>query len=155
VRLRSLSLLLSFLTLLALGQVPAQAAAPTRVATAALTYNQQVHQLTNAERTRRGLRPLAASSCANSYAVRWAHTLASTGALKHQALVPIMNSCRASTAGENVAYGNVTPAQLVAMWMRSPGHRANILNPRFNQIGIGAVRVAGGRVYGVQVFVRV
>jgi uncharacterized protein YkwD len=54
--------------------------------------------------------------------------------------------------GENVAYGNVTPEQLVAMWMASPGHRANLLKPGFTHIGVGAVATAAGRVYGVQVF---
>jgi uncharacterized protein YkwD len=44
------------------------------------------------------------------------------------------------TVGENLAWGtNVrgTPRQIVRAWMRSPGHRQNILNPRFREIGIG------------------
>jgi uncharacterized protein YkwD len=35
------------------------------------------------------------------------------------------------------------------------GHRANLLKPDFTHIGVGAVTVAGGRVYGVQVFLTV
>ena len=41
------------------------------------------------------------------------------------------------TAGENIAAGYATPAQVVAGWMNSPGHRANILNGSFTTIGVG------------------
>ena len=117
------------------------------------TYSDRVLALTNAERTGRGLRPLAHSSCADGYADTWAVSLSLLGSLAHQALAPILSTCRASRVGENVAYGNVTPEQLVAMWMASDGHRANILNAAFTHLGVGAASTATGRVYGVQVFV--
>ena len=44
------------------------------------------------------------------------------------------------TAGENIAWGSGsygTPAQIVTSWMNSPGHRANILNVRFREAGVG------------------
>ncbi len=44
--------------------------------------------------------------------------------------------------GENLAWGSyqlATPKSIVRSWMHSPGHRANILNPRFREIGIGIV----------------
>ena len=47
---------------------------------------------------------------------------------------------RSWTIGENLAYGTdgaATPAAIVAAWMRSAGHRANILEGRFHWIGIG------------------
>lgn len=43
--------------------------------------------------------------------------------------------------GENIAYGTgwmATPRAIVAAWMASPGHRANILDPDFRDTGIGA-----------------
>lgn len=40
-------------------------------------------------------------------------------------------------AGENIAYGQTTPAIVVGAWMDSPGHRKNILNDSFTHIGIG------------------
>ena len=43
------------------------------------------------------------------------------------------------TAAENIARGFSTPEALVDAWMASSGHRANILNPAFTQIGIGYV----------------
>ncbi|MDQ3508801.1 MAG: CAP domain-containing protein [Actinomycetota bacterium] len=42
------------------------------------------------------------------------------------------------TFGENIGY-NRTPVAMHRAWMRSPGHRSNMLNPRFREIGIGAI----------------
>jgi uncharacterized protein YkwD len=39
--------------------------------------------------------------------------------------------------GENIAAGQTTPASVMAAWMNSPGHRANILNPDYDHIGVG------------------
>lgn len=41
------------------------------------------------------------------------------------------------TAGENIAKGQTTAQQVFDSWMNSPGHRANILNSSFTQIGVG------------------
>ena len=43
------------------------------------------------------------------------------------------------TAGENIAYGYKPPQAVVNGWMNSSGHRANILNPSYTQIGVGYV----------------
>jgi uncharacterized protein YkwD len=54
------------------------------------------------------------------------------------------------TVGENIAWGGgtyATPKSTVQMWMNSPPHRANILNPQFHEIGIGIAR--GTPVAGV------
>ncbi len=42
-----------------------------------------------------------------------------------------------SASGENVAFGFTSAQQVVQGWMNSPGHRANILNPKYKDIGIG------------------
>lgn len=47
---------------------------------------------------------------------------------------------RSVSTGENIAYGvggKATPRSIVEAWMRSPGHRADILRPAFTEIGIG------------------
>ena len=44
-----------------------------------------------------------------------------------------------TSAGENIAMGQTTPEQVVQAWMDSPGHRANIMNSSFTQIGVGYV----------------
>ena len=43
------------------------------------------------------------------------------------------------TAGENIAQGYRTPAAVMQGWMNSSGHKANILNASFTQIGVGYV----------------
>lgn len=131
----------------------ARLAAP--VVSPAQAYQDRVLVLTNAERAARGLAPLLLSTCADGYADRWAASLLAAGVLSHQPLTPILTACSARSVGENVAYGNVTPEELVAMWMASTGHRANILNATFNRLGVGAVSSSTGRWYGVQVFLRV
>ncbi len=40
-------------------------------------------------------------------------------------------------AGENIALGQRTPADVINSWMNSPGHRKNILNSSYGNIGIG------------------
>ncbi len=54
------------------------------------------------------------------------------------------------TAGENIAYGQRTPEAVVNAWMNSSGHRANILNSSYTQIGVGYV--ANGN-YWTQMFI--
>ena len=54
------------------------------------------------------------------------------------------------SAGENIAYGQRTPQEVVNAWMNSSGHRANILNSSFTEIGVGYV--ADGH-YWTQMFI--
>ncbi|MFJ3176751.1 sigma-70 family RNA polymerase sigma factor [Streptomyces roseus] len=49
-----------------------------------------------------------------------------------------------SAYGENIARGQQTPASVMASWMNSPGHRANILNCSFKDIGVGVHQGPGG-----------
>ncbi|MFH8342063.1 sigma-70 family RNA polymerase sigma factor [Streptomyces sp. AM6-12] len=51
---------------------------------------------------------------------------------------------RWSTYGENIAMGQQTPASVMDAWMNSPGHRANILNCAFKNIGVGVHKGTGG-----------
>lgn len=54
------------------------------------------------------------------------------------------------TAGENIAMGQQTPEAVMTAWMNSEGHRANILNSSYTQIGVGYV--ADGN-YWTQMFI--
>ena len=58
-----------------------------------------------------------------------------------------------SLTGENIAFGPESAEEVVAGWLDSPGHCANIMEPRFREIGVG---VAEGRkrghIYWVQAF---
>ncbi|GGR90502.1 MULTISPECIES: sigma-70 family RNA polymerase sigma factor [Streptomyces] len=51
---------------------------------------------------------------------------------------------RWSTYGENIARGQQTPRAVMDSWMHSPGHRANILNCSFKNIGVGVHKGSGG-----------
>ena len=57
-----------------------------------------------------------------------------------------------SGVGENIAFGQQTPAAVMTAWMNSSGHRANILNTSYTHIGIGVADSQGP--YWVQVFLR-
>ena len=56
--------------------------------------------------------------------------------------------------GENLAVGYPRASDVVDGWMHSDGHRANILNPSFKLMGIGARKGHNGRWYIAQVFGR-
>ncbi len=59
-----------------------------------------------------------------------------------------------SAAGENIAYGQKTPQAVMNDWMNSPGHRANILSPSYNQLGVGVAKKANGTYYWTQMFIK-
>ena len=54
--------------------------------------------------------------------------------------------------GENIALNQQTPEQVVKCWMNSPPHKKNILNKKFNSVGIGCFKV-NGYIYWEQFFV--
>ncbi len=58
---------------------------------------------------------------------------------------------RWSTWGENIARGQQTPESVMDAWMNSPGHRANILNCDFKDLGVG-VHIASGGPWWTQNF---
>ncbi|MDR0906125.1 MAG: CAP domain-containing protein [Oscillospiraceae bacterium] len=59
-----------------------------------------------------------------------------------------------SAAGENIAYGQRTPAEVMQGWMDSPGHRANIMSNIYTQIGVGAAKASNGTLYWTQMFIK-
>lgn len=60
---------------------------------------------------------------------------------------------RSQLTGENIALGPQSAEEVVAGWLDSPGHCANIMEPRFQDIGIGlAVGRKRGQTYWVQEF---
>lgn len=51
---------------------------------------------------------------------------------------------RASTWGENIAFGQRTPAEVVTGWLESDGHCRNIMSPSFTELGVGYVAASRG-----------
>jgi len=118
-------------------------------------------QLTNAERSKAGMAPLRASMTLMQAAQIQAEQMARLGRLEHElsgAKYPTPSDRLAAvgyrwqTYGENIAMGQSNAAAVLDSWMHSSGHRANILNGRFQEIGIGYARDSAGRPYYVQVF---
>lgn len=119
-------------------------------------YASQVVALVNAERAKYGLSALKVDSRVQQAAqVRAAETVQSfshtrpNGSSFSTALTEAGVSYTRS--GENIAYGQSTPQQVVQAWMNSSGHRANILNESFTTIGVGYT-VSGGTAYWAQLF---
>lgn len=56
-------------------------------------------------------------------------------------------------SGENIAWGQKSPEEVVNAWMNSAGHRANILNAKFTQLGVGYRQNARGVNYFTQLFI--
>ena len=57
------------------------------------------------------------------------------------------------SAGENIAMGQKTPQEVMTAWMNSEGHRKNILNSSFTEIGIGIAKDNNCRLYWTQMFI--
>lgn len=124
-----------------------------------LNINAQV----NAERARQGLAPLQLDARLNAAAQRHAINMGCQGVMTHN-LDGTDAGTRISSEGysfsawaENVAVGYLTATTVVAGWMGSPGHRANILDESsldLNETGIGAFTGPDGRIYYCQVFAR-
>ncbi|MBD2353095.1 type I secretion C-terminal target domain-containing protein [Tolypothrix sp. FACHB-123] len=108
------------------------------------TFEQRVLELTNIERSKQGLAPLKANKELNYAADKYAELMSDKNYFNHTG--PDGTSpwdrmkavgFQAQVMGENIAVGQQTPEQVVKAWMNSPGHRANILNGKFTQLGVG------------------
>ena len=127
-----------------------------------VAYRNEVLRLVNIERKKAGLSELtmtntnllkAAQRRANEIAVRYNPPHTRLDGRSWSTVLAEYNVFWRAT-GENMAAGYQTPAEVVEGWMNSPGHRANILNENFNQIGIGyAYRYGTGyNHYWIQIF---
>ena len=134
------------------GALPASARGGEAAQPSSDGYEDRIFSLMNAERRRHGLRPLRRGSCASSWAERWSGQLARKQRLHHQSLRPLLKSCGARRAAENIGYGNVSAEALMKKWMASSRHRANILDPRLSYVGVGVARSKSGHWYAVQDF---
>lgn len=114
------------------------------VSEAAGTFTQQIVTLVNKERAAAGLAPVTALDSLNKVAAAKATDMRSNNYFSHTSPTygsPFdMMSAFGVTyqyAGENIAMGQKTPQEVMTGWMNSAGHRANILSPNFNYIGVG------------------
>ena len=101
-------------------------------------YETRIIANINRERAAHGLPKVTAQSCTDQYAERWSRRLGASLEFFHQSLDPFFSTCHATYAGETLARGAVTPAEMVQLWMDSPGHRAILLSKNPRRIGVGA-----------------
>lgn len=117
----------------------------------------QVANLVNQERAKAGLAPVelrtdltsAAQIRAQETVTSFSHTRPN-GTSFYTVLSEQQISYRG--AGENIAWGQRTAEAVMTAWMNSEGHRANILNPSFQYIGVGYYTNAQGTPYWAQLF---
>lgn len=123
-----------------------------------VTVGSTLINLVNAERAARGLAPMIADVKLELAAQRHSEDQAlhqlmshtgSDGSTLAQRVDRVGFSWRA--VAENVAYGYATPTDVMAAWMLSSGHRANILSAN-TRIGVGLAYGANGQAYWTQVF---
>ncbi|MGW0949314.1 CAP domain-containing protein [Streptomyces sp. NPDC002623] len=119
----------------------------------------EVVDLTNRERARAGLRPLAVDRLLTTAAQAYSADMAARAFYSHTSPEGSQPWDRAAAAGstlrtigENIACGQRSAAEVVDGWMNSPGHRANILKPAFTHIGVGFAGGGPSGTYWTQLF---
>ncbi|MET8585247.1 CAP domain-containing protein [Streptomyces collinus] len=121
-----------------------KAFAPTSTAPAATGVAARIVALVNAERAKVGCSALTLNPTLTKAAQAHSQDMAAHQNMSHTGSDGSSPGDRITAAGynwsaygENVAYGYGTPEDVMAGWMSSPGHRANILNCAFKEIGVG------------------
>lgn len=125
------------------------------------SYEQQVFELVNKERSARGLGTLTYNSEVARCARFKSEDMIDKGYFSHTS--PTYGSpfnmmedfgIRFSNGGENIAYGQRTAAEVMNSWMNSAGHKANILSAAYTQMGVGVAKASNGTLYWTQLFIK-
>lgn len=119
----------------------------------------EVLRLTNAAREKQGLSPLGLNEALTKAAQAHADDMAKNGYFSHEAPDGTDMVIRIDRVGyryrgiaENIAMGQRTPKQAVDGWLKSPGHRRNMLNSAYQDLGVGISKDQKGILRWVQVF---
>jgi len=122
---------------------------------AAQEYGRDAFVATNSVRANRDRSRLAHHDCLHRYAKRQARKMAERQEIWHQDMQRILRDCHLDYVGENVAAGFRTGRSVVRDgWMRSEGHRENVLDGGFRRVEVVARKGGDGRWYAAQVFGR-
>ncbi len=121
----------------------------------------EVIRLVNVERSKRGLPALKANWELSRVARYKSQDMINKNYFSHTSPTygspfAMMESfgIRYTSAGENIAYGQQTPQEVMNAWMNSTGHRNNILSSSFSEIGVGLAKNKNGVCYWTQMFIR-
>jgi uncharacterized YkwD family protein len=122
-------------------------------------YTDEVVRLTNVERAANGCGALSIDATLTKVAQAHSQDMADHDYFSHDSQdgrSPFDRMTAAgysySTAAENIAAGQATPADVVEGWMNSEGHRANILNCAYTEIGVGYAKGGSYGTYWTQDF---
>ncbi|MGL4797039.1 MAG: CAP domain-containing protein [Paraclostridium sp.] len=122
-------------------------------------FQQEVVDLVNKERTSRGLKPVVFNGELSKVATIKSQDMIDKNYFDHNSPTygspfDMMKKFGISykAAGENIAMGQKTPAQVMNSWMNSDGHRKNILSPDFTELGVG-IASNGSSLYWTQMFI--
>lgn len=126
-------------------------------------FEEKIVSLVNSAREKAGLSPLALDPRLSRAAREKAKDMAVNRYFNHisptlGSPVDMIKSYKIifRSAGENIASGYLTPKMVFKGWMKSPGHRVNILSPAYSHIGVGYYYTPSGifHHYWVQEFTR-
>ncbi len=123
-------------------------------------FQKEVLDLVNAERTKRGLAPLTLDAKLSNVATIKSQDMIDKNYFSHNSPTygspfDMMKQFGISykAAGENIAYGQKTPKEVMNAWMNSNGHRKNILSSDFTHLGVGVAKKSNGTIYWTQMFI--
>ncbi|MDR0861728.1 MAG: CAP domain-containing protein [Oscillospiraceae bacterium] len=125
------------------------------------TFERQVAELVNKQRVSAGLAPLKENWEVARVARYKSQDMINKKYFAHES--PTYGSAfrmmetfgiKFTAGGENIAYGQKSPAEVMKAWMNSPGHRANIMSRTYNQLGVGVAKAANGTFYWTQMFIK-
>lgn len=146
-------------------KIPKRVRKPRRIRIRqANAYELQVFRLVNEERTSRGIAALTMNSTLTDLAILKSRDMRDNNYFGHTS--PTYGTpgemldrfgVNNRAYGENIAAGQATPEDVMRVWMNSAGHRANILDPRFTDIGVGYVagtETSRYRTYWTQLFIQ-
>lgn len=110
-------------------------------------------ELHNKERTSRGYKTLILDEKLCEYAQAHAKKMAKTGDLYHSSMNDLQEVNEdANWVAENIAWGQISEQDVVISWMKSTGHRWNILGSGFTRVGFGLTKDSKDRIYWCAVF---
>ena len=123
---------------------PGQRLTIPQISTSVQNFEEEVARLVNEQRAKNGLSPLTLNWELSRVARYKSEDMARNRYFSHTSPTygtpfEMIRSFGLSyrSAGENIAYGQRTPAAVMDAWMNSSGHRANILNASYTQIDVG------------------
>lgn len=125
-----------------------------------VSFQKEVLRLVNVERSKMGLKELTLNTELSRVATLKSQDMIDKNYFSHTSPTygspfDMMKKFNISyrIAGENIAMGQKTPAQVVEAWMNSEGHRANILNANYTDLGVGIAKSFKGTIYWTQMFI--